>query len=484
MGDEQRAGVQFRGGRGGAALLYRQLRGQAERDPAAYAGALPEELRPFRRGYGEALVRFEAARAAHPQRGQHAVALAAATAADMAFVDDAGERPLAEALAGASPLVLEHRRFAGAGGLAPALPEPVPAEGPGSFDAATGRLLADGRLTAAAARALGWICERARREGGEIDLRGTSFAILGAAAELAPTLLLLEAGARVLWIDRVPPPEGLEKQSELSGELWWAPEGADLLARPGEIAATLEAFAGTGPLHLGLYAYAPGAAREWRLTHAMNAIARAVASRLASVSLLVSPTTPVVLEPEDREASTRRRERRPAWQAALDRLARFPAGAVEHGPAAVARSIVSIQGASYQAAQYLGKRITAEAWLAEGIEGQRVTVSANVAPISRTRSLSHPVFEAAFGGARAFGVETYPPPFTRSLMGWLMLHDLLNPEAPGAAAPVAERAPLAGAQQVHGGLLSLPYALDPALRFAAIIGFARRPGLAMRLLRR
>ena len=144
------------------------------------------------------------------------------------------------------------------------------------------------------------------------------------------------------------------------------------------------------------------------------------------------------------------------------------------------RLVVALQGASYQAAQYLEKLLAAERWAAS--PDRRFSVSANVAGISRTRSLSHPLFEAAYAGAGAFGVETFAPETTRALNGLLMLHDLLNPRAPGAPGhtdPVA-----LFSQRFHGGFHVVPSAIDPALRVAALIGLARQPSLLARLVRR
>ena len=155
------------------------------------------------------------------------------------------------------------------------------------------------------------------------------------------------------------------------------------------------------------------------------------------------------------------------------------------GDKRVPRLVVALQGASYQAAQYVEKLCAAERWAAA--PGRRFTVSANVAGISRTRSLSHPLFEAAYAGATAFGVETFSPDTTRALNGLLTLHDLLNPAAPGAPGGDAERR---GATRVlfserfHGGFHVVPWAIDPALRVAAVIGLVRRPALLARLLRR
>lgn len=483
-----RAGVELPTEGSGSEQLFAQLQALADHAGGELGDALPTDARSFRGGYGEHLVQFESRRVARADRAELAAFAARAGRERLCFVDERGERPLGEALApGAPPLDLERHVFAGAGGLAPVLPLEPHAVGADAFASVLDRWLDETRLTEAAVGGLRWTLDAARGSGGELDLRGHAFAILGAAAELAPSLLLLEAGARVLWIDRVEPPEELDKRSELSGELSWVRGGADLLTQPAAIAATIDRFAGNDALHLGLYAYAPGAGREWRLAAAMNAIAEHVTAPVRSVSLLISPTSPAVLEPEDRAAADARRAHRPAWQAWLDRVARFPAGPVDREGLSVPRSLVSIQGAGYQAAQYLAKRLPAEAWASEGLAGRPVAVSANVAPISQTRSLEHPIFTAAFDGASAFGVETYPSPITRSLMTWLMIHDVLNPDAPGAPTSSetgAARARRAASQQAHGGLFGLPYALEPALRYAALIGFAKRPSLLGRFLRR
>ena len=82
------------------------------------------------------------------------------------------------------------------------------------------------------------------------------------------------------------------------------------------------------------------------------------------------------------------------------------------------------------------------------IGGRPVAVSANVAGITATRSLLHPLFQAGFLGAPSFGIEIYEPATTRLLSGLLTLHDVLHEGAPGAAldpsgagpSDVAERA--------------------------------------------
>jgi hypothetical protein len=289
----------------------------------------------------------------------------------------------------------------------------------------------------------------------------------------------LEGGADVLWIDIAPPSEDLLGSTDLRGAVYWVPEGSNLLTEPTRIRATIEAFADGSAVDIGLYGYAPGKTREWRLTAAMNAIVDALPLDLVrTITMLVSPTTCGVLTNADVEGEQRRREQRPGWQSFLERIGVFGRGLghAQAGDVCTNRGIVPIQGASYAAAQYLGKLIAAEVW-ASG--DARRHVSSNTAGISRTVSMSHPVFDAAFAGAAVFGVDTYEPATTATLNGLLAIRDWLDPTAP--ANPAAEHptskdlAIALTSTRIHGGVYQLPYPLDRALRVAAAIGAAKDP---------
>ena len=249
-----------------------------------------------------------------------------------------------------------------------------------------------------------------------------------------------------------------------TGRLTFPVGPADLLKQPREILATLIAFADGEPLDICLYAYAGGNARELRLTCAMNAIVDAMPrSLIASVSLLISPTTPTPLTPGDVEAVSTQLSNRPAWERCLDTCGLFGAGRgyTQNTNYPTSRTVVSIQGMSYQAAQYLGKIIKATCWA-----NSAMRVSANTAAITRTRSLDHPVFAAAFGGAAALRVETFTPRMSKQISGLLTVHDWLHPNLPTP-----------GHVRVHGGIHTMAYPLNTALRVAAAIGFVRSPGL-------
>jgi hypothetical protein len=204
-----------------------------------------------------------------------------------------------------------------------------------------------------------------------------------------------------------------------------------------------------------------------------------------SVSLYISPTSPGELQPEDRAVSDARAKSLKLWQRGFQatRLLK-PGGYVEAGDTAAVRGVISLQGAAYQAAQYLMKILSSEVLATRGIGGRHVTLSTNVAGITNTRSLSHPLFQIAFQGAPQFGVRIFDPLTTRAASGMLMLHDLLNPEAPGAvgrvfASPV-ERARAIRSEQLHGGTYNLPWQFESAVKSAAVFGLGRRPDLLLR----
>ena len=455
-------------------VLHALLTDAETRFPDALADArLPPDQAGFRKHYPDALPRFEAARLASGERPRIARHLATALQEHISWQDASGRRTLREALdEPGEPLALDTHVFGGRTGWQPGLVYRGQRWDATRLAEFGGQLAGRGMMTRAADDALTWVSEHVL-ESGVLRLSGRKIAMLGAGAEMAPTRHWLACGADVLWLDTEPPPGDWPQSQELSGRLYWPVGNVDLLTDPRAVLATLIAFADGTPLDIGLYAYAPGRARELRLTATMNALVNALPAELiASVTMLVSPTTPASLGAQDVAAVRARRDARPVWEAACERvglLGRGP-GSVTLGDASATRSVVAIQGASYQAAQYLGKTIMADCWATHGQTGSPdlapLRVSANTAAITRTRSLAHPVFTAAFGGAAAFGVETLAPRQSRCINGLLAVHDWLHPETPQP-----------GIVRVHGGIHTLPYPLEPALRVAAGLGFVRSPRL-------
>jgi hypothetical protein len=470
-------GVVLANSESGSAFLHRLLTGAVQRFPSLAGAELPTAGAAFKRSFGDAVARFEAARLASPERLAIAQALHDELLASVHFAREGVERPLSEVLAEpvAAPKVNRHAGRADAR----MVPE-VPLDGRlfvgRDVLAAVERLQAEHHLTDAAARALRWVVERAA-DG--LDLSGERFVLLGASAELSPLSFLLRAGATVRCLDLKPTGVG-EGGVAITSE-----GGDDLLLNPQAAVAAVREFAAEGPVHVGLFAYAPGASRELRLAAAMDVMVRALGPAVVkSVVTFISPTTPGEVQPED-VAFAAGRGRAPAWwQRGCEAVGALKTpGHVGAAHATVARGVISLQGAGYQAAQYLAKLISAEVLAAQGLGGRPITVSANVAGITNTRSLAHPLFQAGFVGAPAFGVRIFEPATTRALATLLMLHDLLNPEAPGHAAsatlPGLARVKGIRSEQLHGGVYAMPWQFESAVRTAAVMGLARRPGLLL-----
>lgn len=476
-------GVALAHGETGSAFFLRILNEAAQRFPALAQAQLPANAGAFKKHYGEALVGFEAARIASPQRVAIAQVLHQATLSSLRFVGADGERPLVDVLTASAcppPKTLQ-RQGTGGVGLVPEVPLDGHVYRGAEVGRAIDKLHVAHHLTDRAAAALRWVVDLAASRGGALRLEGERFVLFGASAELSPLPLLTQAGATVRCLDvKAPPP------TPGPGTVIWTEGGDDLLAAPQAALAAVRDFAQPGPVHLGLFAYAPGAMRELRLAGAMEAIVQALtADVVKSVALYISPTSPGEVQPEDLFAAAEKGRAPKVWQRGFQaaRMLKRP-GHVGENHSPIARGIISLQGAGYQAAQYLTKLISAEVLATSGLGGKPVTVSANVAGITNTRSLSHPLFQVGFKGAANFGVRIFEPETTRALSGLLMLHDLLNPEAPGSGArtwtSAIDRARAVRSEQIHGGVYGLPWQFESAVRTAAVIGLGKRPDLLFR----
>ena len=468
-----KTGVNLRDGKSASVILYEV--GKAAIDEFSIPESdihWPRSLQAFRKTYIDALPEFEAYRLGHARRTEIATSMAKRILEYLVWGED---ESLSEALKqdfAALPLVTVigdqeghwQPRFEYGG------------QEWHDFAQLGMRLGDECVISQEAVQSLAWAQEECLSEGG-IDLTGRKVVVLGAAAEMASTREFLAAGAEVLWIDRIAPPESLIQTAAFPGTLHYVEAGSDLLWQTGEILATIIEFSGGDAVDLCLYAYAPGQAREIRLTGVMCALVNALSVEvIRSVTVLVSPTTPSGLDASDLKLIETRLSQRPGWESALDAVGLLGKGGgfVRVGEHATIRSLVSIQGASYQAAQYLCKLIMAEAWSNHGLIGADtgpIRVSANTAAITQTRSLDHPVFDAAFGGAEAMQVQTFTPVQSQCLNAILAIVDWLKPEMP-----------IPGAVRIHGGIHVLPYPLESALKPAAGIGFARSPGLLLGLL--
>jgi hypothetical protein len=320
-----------------------------------------------------------------------------------------------------------------------------------------------------------------------LDASDLTVALVGAAAEMGPLPALTQWGATVLAVDirrsdiwdrirglaqrgcgTVHMPSDTTKRGTL---------GADLLTETPEIRAWLDEF--DGPLVLGNYAYADGAAFVRVATAADALVADLVRTRPeTSVAYLASPTD-VFAVPDELVAGPHVRGKRgrlmraPLRAASAGRLFTPNYRRVVHGEDGrrygLADSVIPQQGANYA----LAKRM--QRWRAV-LARQTVLTSANVAPATKTRSvLTNRVLAAAYAGAGSYGVEVFEPETSNALMAALLIHDLRNPAA--AANPATELAhplDLFVDQAAHGGLWRLPYEPRSVLTLAAIEGLLPR----------
>jgi hypothetical protein len=490
----QNRGVLLPDNETGSGFFHRLLSESVAAFPKTFRQVrLAAEPARFKKTYGDDLVRFESARIGSDERVAIARHLAKSTLASLRFADDERVGPLTERLqetvaAPPTTTVALGEKAKKERGLRLSVPfEGKTYEGK-ELVGLIHKLSDMHHLTDQARTGLLWVHERAEANGGRLDLTGERFVVLGGAAELSPALLLLGGGADVLWIDRTGPAAFLAEHPHLDGTITSVDGGDDLLEAPLTALAAIRRFVdeGAGPVHLGLFAYAPGASRELRVAAVMDAMAKSLGPKLVkSLSLFISPTSPGEMQPEDRRVAADRLGAHPAWQKALafSRVLRKPAH-FGSDDSTVCRAVMDLQGPGYQAAQYLSKIMSAEALAVSGLDEQApcpFTVSANVAGITNTRSLAHPLFQLGFVGAPLFGVRIFEPGTTRALSSLLMLHDVLNPDAPASATRHHEsenaRARAVRASQIHGGVYDMPWQFQSAVQAAAVIGMGRRPGL-------
>ena len=327
-----------------------------------------------------------------------------------------------------------------------------------------------------------------------LRLPGQTVVALGAGAEVGPLEVLLRWGVRVAAVDLPSPPvweRVLRLARQGAGELLvpvnrevplpQPDDGDESVARSAglnlarQVPDAADWLAGLdGPLVLGNYVYADGAANV-----AVCSAADALTARLQSarddvaLAFLATPTD-VYAVPSDAVASSVRAY---AARSAGAKLASWPLHAASGGrllrrayaPGAdpgISDTLVAQQGPNYA----LAKRL--QRWRASAAREAGTTVSLNVAPPTKTRSVTkNRVLAAAYIGAHWFGAEMFDPATTRTLMAALLVHDLQAGQ-PAQAHPWQDEARAAA----HGGLWRIAYAPRSALVLAALLGYpaARR----------
>ncbi|MQA32229.1 hypothetical protein [Modestobacter roseus] len=319
-----------------------------------------------------------------------------------------------------------------------------------------------------------------------LALHGRTVVVLGAGAEMGPLPALLRWGARVAAVD-LPRVElwrrVLETTRRGAGTLLLparrdhadpaAEAGADLVAEVPEVAEWLLGL--PGGLVLGNYVYADGATNV-RVSAAVDALTVRLQQQRPDLALafLATPTD-VFAVPRDAVAAsaaayadrsrTAKLLGRPLRTLSAGRL--LQRNYVPGADPGVNDSLVPQQGPNYA----LAKRV--QRWRATVARTDGATVSLNVAPPTRTRSVvKNRALAAAYAGAHRFGVEVFEPATSNVLMAALLVHDLHTGGGPAHAHPWQDEAHAAA----HGGLWRAPYAPRSALGLAAVLGVAGARG--------
>ncbi|MGK5110935.1 MULTISPECIES: hypothetical protein [unclassified Geodermatophilus] len=319
-----------------------------------------------------------------------------------------------------------------------------------------------------------------------LALPDTTVVVLGAGAEMGPLTALLRWGARVAGIDL--PRSALWERvldtarrgagtlllpTSEAGAATPAAAGADLIAEVPAAADWVAALPGRAVL--GNYVYADGATNV-RVSVAVDALTVRLAAARDDLALafLATPTDVFAVPAEAVEQSVRAY----AGRSRLGKLVGRPLRTLSAGrllrrayvpgtDPGIADSLVAQQGPNYA----LAKRL--QRWRATTARAAGTTVSMNVAPPTRTRSVvKNRALAAAYAGAHRFGVEVFEPATSNVLMAALLVHDLHTGGGPAHEHPWQDEAHAAA----HGGLWRGPYAPRSALGLAALLGYGAARG--------
>ncbi len=335
-----------------------------------------------------------------------------------------------------------------------------------------------------------------------LALPGRTVVVLGAGAEVGPLPVLLNWGVRAIGVDLprphiwarvletarrsggtllVPVADGKPGEDALdpaAGEDLAQRAGADLAS---DVPAVADWLAGVdGPLVLGNYVYADGAANV-RVSSAVDGLTLRLQAERRDVALafLATPTDVFAVPAEAVAQSARayatrsRAAKLGGWSLRTlsgGRLLRraYPPGA----DPGICEGLVPQQGPNYA----LAKRL--QRWRATVARDAGATVSMNVAPPTRTRSVTrNRALAAAYAGSHRFGLEVFEPATCKTLMAALLVHDLhTGGGGPAQAHPWQDEAHAAA----HGGMWRLAYAPRSALTLAALLGYRAASGQTRR----
>jgi hypothetical protein len=352
-------------------------------------------------------------------------------------------------------------------------------------DALRGRLdswVSDGVLEPSAADAVRTVMEHPDW----LRLEGRTVAVVGAGSEMGPLQSLLRWGARVAAVD-LPRPAVWERLERIpSAGTMLVPvrpdgdaavtqrAGGDLVEEVPALAEWLTTLDAESMV-IGNYVYADGADNV-RVSAAVDALTTRLTNDLDDVALafLATPTDVFAVPGDAVGQATSNYDSRSRLGRVLGRPLRTVSGGrllqrayVPGSDPGINDSLVPQQGPNYA----LAKRL--QRWRATVARAAGTTVSLNVAPPTRTRSVvKNRALAAAYAGAHRFGVEVFEPATSNVLMAALLVHDLNTGGGPSHDHPWQDEAHAA----VHGGLWRAPYTPRSALGLAAVLGYGSARG--------
>ncbi|GAA2072896.1 hypothetical protein GCM10009821_08840 [Aeromicrobium halocynthiae] len=316
-----------------------------------------------------------------------------------------------------------------------------------------------------------------------LRLDGDVVVVVGAGAEMGPYRALQRWGAEVVALD-LPRGDVQDRVRQV------AAEGAGTVHVPSRILTDADADVGAdvvrelpavahwldgieGRLVLGNYCYADGA-QHVRVSAAADALAAHLTRTRPDTALafLATPTDVFAVPREDVEASEEAYGTGRVARTARGALRTLSGGRLlqrNYPPGAdpgICDALVPQQGPNYA----LAKRV--QRWRATAARASGSTVSLNVAPATRTRSVvKNRALAAAYAGAHRFGVEIFDPATSNTLMAALLVHDL-RAGVPSQPEPWQDEARGAA----HGGLWTAAYHPRSALGLAAVLGIGSLRG--------
>ena len=288
-----------------------------------------------------------------------------------------------------------------------------------------------------------------------LDLRGHTFALVGAGAQMGPFAQLVQWGARVAAID-LPRPDVwkrlLSVVRESAGTMYVPvhadhedPVEADIPTRAGadlmtDVGPLVDWLAGlSGPMTVGNYGYADGVLFV-RLSMAFDALIEGLRSRRddLSVTYLATPSD-VFLVPMNAVDMAQERHSRQSPLIVAGKVAHamsagrwfgpnYGRGGVIETPTerfGVVSAFIVAQGPNYAMAKRLQR------WQMIATRADGILTSVHVAPPTRTNSVhSNPIMAERQRLTAYVGIETFDAPTTEAIAGAILVHDLHNPASP------------------------------------------------------